>query len=61
VHQQLSDPARAQRNRLARDRLVAEDAVRSARRLGIGVIEVDGSRDADAVAATVADHFAPYL
>lgn len=57
----VSDPARAQRNRLGRDRLVADDAVRSARRLGIRVIEVDGTRDADAVADIVADHFRPYL
>ncbi|MFF5263836.1 hypothetical protein ACFY4C_33335 [Actinomadura viridis] len=57
----LSDPARAQRNRLERDRLVTDDAVRSARRLGIRVIEVDGTRDADAVADIVADHFRPYL
>ncbi|MFK3734391.1 hypothetical protein ACI2LJ_29455 [Streptomyces sp. NPDC088090] len=57
----VADPARAQANRLARDRLVAEDAARNARRLGIRVIEVDGTRDAVAVAAEVADHFAPYL
>ncbi|MFI6517912.1 hypothetical protein ACIBF1_20315 [Spirillospora sp. NPDC050679] len=57
----VSDPARAQRNRLERDRLVAEDAVRSARRLGVRVIEVDGTRDAAAVADLVADHFRAYL
>ncbi|MEU8342811.1 hypothetical protein AB0C74_14045 [Spirillospora sp. NPDC048832] len=57
----LSDPDRAQRNRLERDRLVAADAVRSARRLGVRVIEVDGTRDAAAVADLVADHFRPYL
>ncbi|MEU8122458.1 hypothetical protein AB0C21_27435 [Spirillospora sp. NPDC049024] len=57
----VSDPARAQRNRLERDRLVADDAVRSARRHGIRVVEVDGTRDADAVADIVADHFRPYL
>jgi 2-phosphoglycerate kinase len=61
AHAQVSDPARAQRNRLERDRLVAEDAVRSALALGIRVIEVDGTRDAEAVADTVADHFSPYL
>jgi hypothetical protein len=61
VSQQVSDPARAQRNRLARDRILADDAASSARRLGIRVIEVDGSRDADAVADIVADHFRPYL
>lgn len=57
----VSDPERAQRNRLERDRLVADDAVRSAQRLGIRVIEVDGSRDAAAIADIVADHFGPYL
>ncbi|MFI6588441.1 hypothetical protein [Embleya sp. NPDC050493] len=57
----VSDPVRAQANRLARDRLVAEDAVRTAHRLGIRVIEVDGSRDAAAIADIVADHFGPYL
>lgn len=57
----VSDPVRAQQNRLDRDRLVAEDAVRSATRLGIRVVEVDGSQDAEAVADTVADHFRPYL
>ncbi|MEV0189899.1 hypothetical protein AB0I39_15340 [Kitasatospora purpeofusca] len=57
----VGDPARAQANRVARDRLVAEDAVRAARRLGIPVVEVDGTRDASAVAALVGEQFAPYL
>ncbi|XIE80652.1 hypothetical protein AB6O49_27515 [Streptomyces sp. SBR177] len=57
----VTDPARAQANRVARDRLIAEDAVRNARRLGIRVIEVDGTLDATAVATRVAEHFAPYL
>jgi hypothetical protein len=57
----VSDPVRAQQNRLERDRLVADDAVRAARRLGIRVIDVDGSADAEAVADMVADHFEPYL
>lgn len=53
----VSNPERAQHNRLARDRLVAEDAVRSARRFGIRTIEVNGSHDASAIA----DIFRPYL
>ncbi|MFG2250980.1 hypothetical protein [Spirillospora sp. NPDC048823] len=57
----VSDPARAQANRLARDRLVAEDAVHTAHQLGIRVIEVGGSRDAAAIADIVANHFSPYL
>ena len=57
----VSDPERAQHNRVARDRLIAEDAVRTAKRLNIRVIEVDGSRDAHAVAGVVADHFREFL
>jgi 2-phosphoglycerate kinase len=53
----VSDPELAQRNRLERDRLVAADAVRKARELGIRVLEVDGSLDAEAVAGVVAEHF----
>lgn len=47
---QISDPELGQRNRIDRDRLMAEDAVQSAVRHGVPVIEVDGSRDADRVA-----------
>ncbi|MFI9595494.1 hypothetical protein [Nonomuraea sp. NPDC052265] len=61
VTHRVSDPARAQANRVARDGLVAEDAVRTAHQLGIRVIEVDGSRNAAAIAEIVADHFSPYL
>jgi hypothetical protein len=35
--------------------------VRTAHQHGIRVIEVDGSRDAAAVADAVAGHFRPYL
>jgi hypothetical protein len=44
-----------------RDRLIAQDAAESARRLGIPMIEVDGSLDAEAVADVVAGWFAPFL
>jgi hypothetical protein len=57
ISAEVSDPERAQRNRLERDALLAADAVRAARRL----LEVDGTRDAAAVADEVAEHFAPYL
>ncbi|MEU1685483.1 hypothetical protein [Micromonospora sp. NPDC005707] len=60
-HPGVRDPERAWRNRIARDELVAADAVAQARGLGIRVVEVDGSRDAETVAALVADHFAAYL
>lgn len=58
---QASDPEQAQRNRMARDRLVAEDAVRNAHAHGIRVITVDGSIDAEGIADILADHFSPYL
>ncbi|MEY9926665.1 hypothetical protein ABH926_001287 [Catenulispora sp. GP43] len=58
---QTSDPARAQANRVARDRLVAEDAVRQAEAHGIRVIEVDGSRAAFAVADEVTEWFGEAL
>ncbi|WBC13831.1 hypothetical protein O7600_22300 [Micromonospora sp. WMMA1998] len=60
-HPGVSDPERARRNRIARDELVAADAVAAAHSLGIRVVEVDGSRDAAAIAALVTDHFAGYL
>jgi len=61
LSQHVSDPARGQANRLARDRIVAQEAADTARRLGIRVIDVDGSQDAEAVADIVAEHFGPYL
>ncbi|MEU5921399.1 hypothetical protein [Streptomyces sp. NPDC047141] len=57
----VTDSARAQANRVDRDRLIARSAAQNARRLGIRVIEVDGALNATAVAAEVAEHFAPYL
>lgn len=54
-------PGPVRRNRLERDRIVTADAVRAAHRLGIRVVAVDGTQDADTVADVVADHFAPYL
>jgi 2-phosphoglycerate kinase len=61
ISQPVSDPQQAQRNRLARDAIVADDAVRSARAHGIRVLHVDGSVDVSAVAETVAEQFSPYL
>ena len=61
VHADVSDPARAQRNRLERDRLLAADAVRQARDLGVRVIDVDGSQPVEATADAVAAHFAAFL
>ena len=61
VHQKVSDPERAQANRLERDRLVALDAVAKADELGILVIRVDGSLNAGQVADVVASRFRPFL
>ena len=58
---EVSDPDRAQRNRLERDRLVAEDAVRKAHRHNVRVIEVDGTTAPESVADTVSAHWSPFL
>lgn len=58
---ELSDPELGQRNRLARDRLVADDVVAQAREHGIEVIEVDGSLDEQGVADLLEARFAPFL
>ncbi len=57
----LTDPARAQRNRVNRDRLIAEDLVAQARRLNLRVVEVDGSRSPDEMTALVEEHVRPFL
>ncbi|MGY0234350.1 hypothetical protein [Longispora urticae] len=57
----VADPERGQRNRIARDALITADAVERATALGIRVLEVDGSRDAEGVADLVAEHFNPFL
>jgi len=61
VSRPVDDPEAAQRHRVERDRLVAEDAVRGAGLLGVRVIHVDGSRDAEGVAGMVAGHFRDFL
>lgn len=61
VSHRVSDPDSAQRNRLARDELLADEAVRDAHEHGVRVLAVDGSIDETAVAARVADHFSAYL
>jgi hypothetical protein len=57
----VSDPERAQRNRVERDRLLADDVVEQAGRLGLRVVHVDGKRDADQMVALVEEHFKPFL
>ena len=56
-----SDPERAYRNHVERDLLLAEHYRRQARALGVPLLEVDGSRPVEAVAAEVEAHFAPRL
>jgi hypothetical protein len=58
---QVSDPEKAQQNRIARDMLLAADAVESARRLELRVVVVDGSRTPEQVALLVEEHFRPHL
>jgi 2-phosphoglycerate kinase len=50
-----------QRTRLTRDRMLAAQAVRSAREFGIRVIEIDGSLDPAGVTDVVAEHFRDHL
>lgn len=57
----ITDPDRAQRNRLERDRLIAADLLENAARLGLSVQMVDGTRGPDDVALMVEEHFRPFL
>jgi hypothetical protein len=57
----VSDPQRAQRNRLARNRLLAQDVVDSANRLGLRVIMVDGSQGVEGLMHLVEAQFRPFL
>ena len=57
----VSDPDRAQANRVARVRLLAEDLVQSAQRLGPRVVMVDGSQSVAALADLVEEHVRPFL
>ena len=58
---ETSDPDRACRNHVERDLLITEHYRRAARELGLPLIEVDGSRSAEEVAALVEACFAPWL
>ena len=58
---ETSDPARAYRNLIDLDLQLAVDVKRRAGELGLTVLEVDGLRSVDAMAALVAGHFAPLL
>ncbi|MFL5914912.1 MAG: hypothetical protein ACJ752_04650 [Gaiellaceae bacterium] len=57
----LREPARAQRNRVERDRLLAADVVVRANALGLPLLEVDGTEDEMAIAERVEKQFRPFL
>jgi hypothetical protein len=57
----LSNPERAQENRVERDRILAADVVERAAALGLPVVTVDGSLDSHAVTTMVEDQFRPFL
>lgn len=61
ISAEVSDPERAQANRVERDRILAQDTVESARQHGLRVIEVDGSLSVGGLTNLVADHFSPWL
>ena len=56
-----TDPERAQRNRVERDRLLARDVVERATALGLRVVHVDGSLEPEGMRALVEEHFRPFL
>jgi hypothetical protein len=57
----VSDPERAQRNRVARDSILASQVMESAIGLGLSVIEVDGTQDEAHVTQRVEQQFRPFL
>jgi hypothetical protein len=56
-----TDPERAQRNRVERDRLLAHEVVEQAEALGLRVVHVDGSVGPEQMRALVEEHFRPFL
>ncbi len=57
----VSNPARAQQNRIERDRMLATEVVEGAAVHDLPVLVVDGTLDAGAVAAVVERQFRPFL
>jgi adenylate kinase family enzyme len=56
---QTSDPVRATQNLLRRDKLLADHIKTQALTYRLGLIEIDGSRSAEQVAALLEQHFEP--
>jgi adenylate kinase family enzyme len=61
MYDEGSDPEQRLRKLIARDRLLARYVSEQAQELGLMVIEVDGSRSAEAMTELVERHFDPYL
>ena len=57
----LSDPRRAQDNRVERDRILAQEVVTQAQNLGLPLIYVDGTADVGEIADRVEEGFEPFL
>jgi hypothetical protein len=55
------DPARARRNHIGRDLLLADHIRRSAEERGLAVLEIDGTRPLEDIISLVEAHFEPYL
>lgn len=56
-----SDPARARRNHIGRDLLLAARVRQRARELELTVVEIDGTRSLEEIVALVEAHVAPYV
>lgn len=57
----LREPARAQRNRVERDRLLAVDVVARANALGLPTLEIDGTENPLSISERVEKQFRPFL
>ncbi|UCG24785.1 MAG: hypothetical protein JSW55_01960 [Chloroflexota bacterium] len=58
---QMADPARAKRDLLTIDQLLAERIAKQARANSLRALEIDGSESPAEVAELVAEHFEPHL
>ncbi len=61
IGSEVSDPERAQRNRLERDRILRDDVVAQAKALNLEVIEVDGTIGVPGVTRLVEERFPAFL
>jgi hypothetical protein len=61
VFSDTRDPARARRNHLGRDLLLAEHMRISAEKRGLTVLQIDGTRSLEEIVSLVDAHFEPHL